>query len=336
MKRIFTLIFLLGVLTYNAKSQTLLYSNDFEEGVKDAVIVGSGVVEDSGNSLFGKVFHNAAGGQAIRTNYLLLPSIVFADLQTAATNAVTISFWVNKGTAVDFWFSPIFSAYATAPPATGNSWPMMVLQSRLLVQINCAGWSDFTKEQNVAGANAENTFWLDDGNWHFYTAVITPTNTKVYIDGAVVNEWNLSGTGDGNVAAGIFTNGGDLKYICLGGNQAWNWADPDAAYLFDKLRIFSDALTKEQIDAIIEADNNPTAIPDITAGTVNIAYDASGDLITVTGLNGSEKVELISASGQKINVSNPSAIPAGNLNKGVYIVKVSKGSEIKTQKLLIR
>ena len=333
MKKIFTLILFLGILAYNAKAQTLLYSNDFEEGVNDAVIVGNGVIEDSGDPLFGKVFHNAAGGQDIRTNYLLLPSTIFADLQTAATNAVTISFWVNVGTAVDYWFSPIFSAYESAE---SNIWPMMVLQSRLLVQVNNAGWCDFTNAQNVAGTNAENTFWLDDKAWHFYTAVFTPNNVKVYIDGVIVNEWNISGEEAGGSTSGLFTNGSALTYICLGGNQAWDWADPDPAYLFDKIRIYSDALTTDQINALIEADINPAHIPDVASETIGITYDASSNLITVTGLTGNEKVELVNASGQNINVSNPAAISTENLIKGVYIVRVSNGNEVKTQKLLVR
>ncbi|MDR2056873.1 MAG: T9SS type A sorting domain-containing protein [Dysgonamonadaceae bacterium] len=333
MKKIFTLILLGGALIYNAKAQTLLYSNDFEQGVNDAVIIGNGVIEDDSNPLLGKVFHNAAGGQAIRSNYLQLPATIFADLQTAATNAVSISFWVNKGTAVDYFWTPLFSAYGAAPVDGVNTWPMMILQSRGIVQVNHAGWCDFTDAQNVAGTNTVSTEWLDDNSWHFYTAVFTLGNVKVYIDGTVMNEWNLNGDEAGGSTSGLFTNGSALTYICLGGNQAWDWADPDPAYLFDKVRIHADALTKEQIDALIAADN--AVIPKIAFETVRIAYNASNDLITVTGLTGSEKVELINVVGQKINVPNPSIIPTGNLSKGVYVLKVSKGSKFKTQKLAI-
>ena len=336
MKKIFTLFLLFGALMYNAKAQTLLYSNDFEQGVNDAVIIGNGAVEDSDNPLFGKVFHNAVDGQGIRTNYLLLPDNIFADLQTAETNALTISFWVNVGTAVEYWFTPLFSAYGGAPVEGTNTWPMMILQSRGLVQVNNAGWCDFTNGQNVAGTNEEHTFWLDDNEWHFYTAVFTPTNVKVYIDGVVFNEWNISGEEDGGVASGLFTDGSALTYICLGGNQAWNWGDPDPAYLFDKVRIYSDALTTDQINAQIEADNNPSAIPTIASETISINYDAANEVINIAGLDGNEKIELVNVLGQRINVSNLSVIPTGNLNKGVYVLIVSKGSEVKTQKLLIR
>ena len=95
-----------------------------------------------------------------------------------------------------------------------------------LLQINNNGWCDFTDAQNDNGACKlwhGDDDWLADGEWHLYTAVLTPTTGKVYIDGEIANSWTVSGSGDGNVIAGLFTNGADLKYICLGGNQAWDW-----------------------------------------------------------------------------------------------------------------
>lgn len=107
--------FLVAIATsalFSINAQTLLYSNDFESGLNGSTIVGNGVIEASGNAAHGQVFHNAAGGQATRSNYLTLPATLFADLKTSGTNALTISFWVNKGTADNYFWSPIFSAYA--------------------------------------------------------------------------------------------------------------------------------------------------------------------------------------------------------------------------------
>ncbi|MDR1610752.1 MAG: T9SS type A sorting domain-containing protein [Candidatus Symbiothrix sp.] len=44
---------------------------------------------------------------------------------------------------------------------------------------------------------------------------------------------------------------------------------------------------------------------------------------------------MVSVLGQTIRVPNPSAIYTGNLSKGVYIVRISKGREIMTQKVLV-
>jgi hypothetical protein len=185
-------------------------------------------------------------------------------LQTSGKKELIIAFWVNKGTAIDYFWTPIFSAYGAAPIAGKNTWPMMVLESRLWLQLNCAGWNDFVKTDNPLGANLESTAWLDDGAWHYYTVTITASLVKVYVDGTVQNSWNVSGA-DGHSVAGLFTNGADLKYICLGGNQAWDWGDPDPAYLYDDVAIYSSALTIDQIKVNIAA-KNPTAINQLISG----------------------------------------------------------------------
>lgn len=299
MKKLYTLsVLLLGALSINA--QTVLYSNDFEDGVGDATIVGSGEIVAAENAAFGNVFHNAKGGQAIRANYLLLPDNVFADLQaadieSAGIKELTISFWVNKGTDAANQFTPIFSAYGAVPVDGANSWPMMVLQSRLLGQINCAGWTNFTNEENVkfeelgSGANKESVEWLQDDEWHFYAATFTPTEVIVFVDGIAQNTWAFSEV-EGNRAQGIFTNGSDLKYISLGGNQAWDFEDVDPAFMFDDLVIYADALTTAEMDVIMAA-KMPTSIN-------NPEVDANGSIVSeayfsITGTQvGSEFEEL--------------------------------------------
>lgn len=288
-KLYFIAIALLATTTLSAQSQ--LYSNTFESGAGDATIVGNGAVVSDATPGFGKVFHNAAGGQAIRTNYLLLPETVFASLQNSGQQALTIGFWVNKGTAVDNFWTPIFSAYGAAPINNANTWPMMVLQSRLVAQVNVAGWTDLVDAQNVTGTNKASTAWLDDNAWHYYTAVFTPTNVKVYVDGIVENEWNIDGVTAGQVVAGMFTNGSELKYIALGGNQAWNWGDPDPAYKFDDVAVYASALTVEQINAIRTAKALSTALPGELQDKVMVSeeyFNLNGTKVTVK-LNDFEK-----------------------------------------------
>lgn len=95
---------------------------------------------------------------------------------------------------------------------------MFICQYRGILQVNCNGWCDFTDAQNanqVNGVYHDATDWLADKSWHYYTVTLTETNAK-YTCGVLKNEWNVSGSGDGNVIGGLFSNGSDLKYICLG------------------------------------------------------------------------------------------------------------------------
>lgn len=264
---------------------TPVYFNDFSfatSGSDGIEIVGNGVFEDDADARFGRVFHNDPGAtptKALRTNYLRLPNNVLSH--STETKEMTIGFWVNVKNAADYFFSPIFSAYSVSPAANaeaghaGNddNWPMFVLQSRGLMQLNNGGWDNFDDADNVAGTNTASTVWLDDKAWHYYTMTMTTTKAIVYVDGAIVNEWNIAGT-EGHYVEGFFTYGGNYNYICLGGNQAWQWADADPAYAFDDFAVYNKALTKAQIDQIRANKLDRTA-----TGTAIGAVDNSTDYL---------------------------------------------------------
>ena len=247
---------------------TPVYINTFEEGAGDAKIVGSGKIVSVEDKGFGQIFQNVAGSKG--TNYLMLPQDALSH--SVESQEVSISVWVNAknaGGSDDYRYSPLFTAYGNEPSAgSENIWPLFVLQSRGLAQINCNGWTDFTAAQNEKGVNTVycseyaadgivcEEDWLKDHEWHLYTAVLTSTTCKIYIDGEVANSWTVSGSGDGNTISGIFTNGADLKYISLGGNQAWTWADPDPGFMFDDIAIYNKALTIDEIQAIMKKKKN--------------------------------------------------------------------------------
>ncbi len=215
---------------------------------------------------FGDFYQNVPG-TAPRQNYCLLPEDVLAH--SAKTHELTIAFWVSaEGYTPDqYTYAPFFTAYAKKESPNGS--PMLALQSRGFAQVNCNGWCDFTAANNVAGKNnvynknaweatdPDHTFvnnWLEDQKWHYYTAVFTDKNCKIFLDGEVKNEWNVDGTTEGQVISGLFTNGADLKYVCLGGNQAWDWNDNDAPFRFARLIIKNSASTAGEIKAQMLAD----------------------------------------------------------------------------------
>lgn len=257
------------------------YFNDFEEGAGDATVVGNGTFEDSGSEIYGQVYHNATTTGSPRTNYLQLPEDVIANVTSTGSKEMTVAFWVNVADAVNYFYSPLFSAYGKAPAKTAdgsgteNTWPMFILQSRLLAQVNCAGYTDFTATENVAGANKESTAWLDDKEWHYYTAAITEEEVKIYVDGVLQNEWALDST-DGHTVAGLFSNGSDLKYVCLGGNQAWTWADDDSSYQYDDIALYSTALNQKEIAEIMAAKSEVKE--DVTIEITGITVSAYNKL----------------------------------------------------------
>ena len=269
------------------------YFNDFSS-TTGLTIVGNGVFEDDTDPRFGKIFHNdPTNTSALRTNYLILPTNVLSH--SATSNEMTIGFWVNKKSENDFWFSPLFSAYGGAPSGEplSNGTPMLVCETRGLIQLNCSGYCDFGINDATPGTTyndgtpSVDTYWLDNGKWHYYTVVFTTTTAKVYIDGVLKNGWTVDGTSSGQVISGLFSNGSSLSYVCLGGNQAWTWGDADPAFGFDDFAVYDEALSAEQIAKIISdknfdytvvaKDGSSNTLKTIAAGTytgteITVAY----------------------------------------------------------------
>ena len=279
------MLFALGfaAMAVHAQDDAYVYTTDFStsDGVakNGEQIVGGGqfVATDDETAIFKTYFQNVSNSP--RQNYCLLPEDVLAH--AATTKELTIAFWVSAEgfTPNQYTYSPLFTAYAQKN--TPNSWPMLALQSRGPMQINLNGWCDFTGAQHVNGKvniynqNAweanDGSFnfvenWLEDQLWHYYTAVFTETNVKIYLDGVGKNEWNVDGVSEGQIISGLFTSGSELKYVCLGGNQAWDWNDGDAPFRFARLLIKNSAMTAEDIKAQIKADFSPLDFDDYITG----------------------------------------------------------------------
>ncbi len=271
---------------------------------KGEKIVGAGQftsTEEEG-AIFGDYFQNVSGPSP-RSNYCLLPEDVLAH--SGKTHELTIAFWVSaEGFTPDqYTYAPMFTAYAQQN--NPNTWPMMALQSRGPIQVNNAGWCDFLGAQHVNGkvniynansweaGDAAYNFvnnWLEDQKWHYYTAVFTDTNVKVFLDGVVKNEWNIDGVTEGQIVSGLFTNGADLKYVCLGGNQAWDWGDNDAPFRFARLMIKNTKMSAGEIKAQMLADF--PGYEEYQSGT-----GIMGVNVTKTTTNGA----IYNLAGQKVN-----------------------------------
>ena len=208
---------------------------------------------------FGDFFRN--DGSAKRTSYCLLPEDVLAH--SAKTEELTIAVWVRsqeETKSADYLWAPLFTAYAAAPVNGVNTWPMMACQYRGVLQVNCAGWTDYVEAQNLAGVNTlyhGDADWLADHKWHHYAAVFEGENAKVFIDGVLKNEWDNTKVAE-RTQKGLFSNGAELKYVCLGGNQAWDWNDNDAPFDFARLLIKNSKMTAGEIQAQMKADFGDT------------------------------------------------------------------------------
>ena len=322
---------------------TDVYTNDFStaDGLSFAGITSSSLVEDD---TFGHAFQNTASASA-RTNYLIMPDDLLAH--SAETEALTIGFWVNAknaGSGEAYNWAPLFTAYGAAPNPT-NTWPMLACQYRGVLQVNCTGYSDFEDTQNANNVNAlyhqaNGQNWLADNDWHYYTVVFVDEVASVYFDGVLKNRWYNTKLAD-RTQRGLFSNGAELKYICLGGNQAWDWNDNDAGFRFAKFRLQNSVMTAEDIQTQMRIDKGELAT--VKIGATGYTTYASSLKLDLSDLPEGLTAYKASTVGESTVSFSPVevAVPAetGLLFKGTpsktYIVPVAASAEALTGNLLV-
>ncbi|MCA1746031.1 MAG: LamG domain-containing protein, partial [Bacteroidales bacterium] len=141
-------------------------------------------------------------------------------------------------------------------------------------------------------------------------ATYSPTEVNIYVDGVAQNTWTVS-EAEGNSVKGLFTNGADLTYVCLGGNQAWAFEDVDPAFMFDDLVIYADALTTAEMDVIMAA-KMPTSIN-------NPEVDANGSIVSEA---------YFSITGAQVGSEFEALAPGIYIKRAVYSNGAVKSSKI--------
>jgi len=325
------------------------YTNDFTSAEKLSFAGETSAASIVTDDTFGFAFQNTKSASA-RSNYLVLPDHLLSH--SAATKQLSIGFWVkateaNAGLSHDYPWAPIFTAYAAAP-GTENTFPMFACEYRGVLQVNCvSGWCNYVDAQNTTGTNKlyHTTWngsadvpgnggadWLADHDWHYYTVVLDNETASVYIDGELKNQWTATinyndGENDitGTTQKGLFLNGSVLKYICLGGNQAWNWGDPDPGFTFARFILKNSAMTAAQITEQMAADK---AKFNVKIGNTKWATLASDQILNFEGTGITANiVSDFNDTKKTITVSPLTEVPAGtpilvNGDAGVYSVPV--------------
>ncbi len=307
-----------------------VYTNDFSS-ISGLSCVGSSSLTTDGT--FGYAFQNTASASP-RTNYLRLPSDLLAH--SMLSKQLTIGFWVKAkadkaGASSTYNWAPIFTAYADAPSTTNTS-PMLACQYRGLLQVNCvAGFSDYTDGQNDDPVNhvyndfTGNTDWLSNHDWHYYTVVFNDEIASVYFDGVLKNQWTVTNV-TGTTQKGLFYNGSVLRYICLGGNQAWDWADNDPGFTFARFRVQNSAMTASDIATQMAADK---ATFTVKIGETEWATLTSDKILNFDGVSGltAKVVSDYNTSTKSVTTTQVTEVPAAtplllNGAEGVYNVPI--------------
>lgn len=279
MKKIYTFLAAVAIASTTNAQTTLpraLYTLDFEGITKPEDIkaeqVGKGLFLQSSIPSFGTYYQNNPDVEAgSHKNYLIVPTQGFKESNEKSQTEFSIGMWINAYVAnkssVNHYYSTVLSAYSSTDSYKNFSWPMFSARERQTLQINCAGWSDYTPEENVNGANAESTEWnlikmydsenkdeegnvitedkgFDD-NWHYLVFTFNGINAKYYVDGVVKNEWNATNNNYCFPSAMAVLNN---LYL---GDCGPFWQDQDGAYAYDDINFYSSVLTQEQQELIM-------------------------------------------------------------------------------------
>ena len=274
-----------------------VYSLTFEGATTVADVngtqVGDGELRQSTDPNFGTYYQNAPNAAVTTkaTNYLRIETDGLKKAGDAATDAISIGFWVNPTVAnlnfpnINYYYSVLYTFYTAGnrglTSADGWNGPMWAQNARGWLQINdwAGRWDDFGGDENVNGSNQENTDWLKqktveevvkdsegndsialvptdfNDNWHYVALVLSQkeNTASVYVDAQLFNQWNCKTDfyTDGT-ASYFFKNLGNYADLYLGGVAQWTWADPDPAFAYDDFTIYADALSEEQQQLVMK------------------------------------------------------------------------------------
>ncbi len=227
---------------------------------------GSGSIVTSSDVRFGKYYQNwpdvESGSAATATvNYLeVVPTTnPWESLRTSGTEAFTISFWCNAAVAkdknIDSYWGSLFTGYANGGASSTRVWFYQVgpdLRFAGQYHHNNGGYSD----DNADGYRDDIVTWREDKAWHHFAWVFSNVGTaasfnlSLYLDGIKKYEKTMTVNGDGAQAAFMLA---DLDRFVIGGASPIFAGDPDNAFAYDDIALYSQSLTAQQIRQIVFA-----------------------------------------------------------------------------------
>ncbi len=230
-----------------------------------------------------------------KTNYLTITTSAFSEAKNAGNNAVTVSFWINPYYALDLsqnnrQYGNIFVAYGNG---TGVNVDMAIgLNARANLGTHCnLNYSPYNYYYDESTGN--NYAWLSKGasfanSWHHVALVYSLDGSsnviiKQYVDGELLNSYTKANAGSGAQATyNEMTLLDQFTKFVIGGNDQI-FSDPDNAYAYDDIAIYSTALSADQIAKIHSAKTDENII-----GSVYYTTGFLGEMKTYTLSKGEE------------------------------------------------
>jgi arabinan endo-1,5-alpha-L-arabinosidase len=242
---------------------------------------------------------------------------------------VSISLWINRLEDPDVWDG--IWAFLDEDDSDGVTGRFYLTPNAYLGFKGTGGWFDCNWPDNPTNA-------IPVDQWSMITVTADAQGFHLYIDGQLryhINNYLAWAAGD-DITPTSFPYQSIVNLVKSAANfylgyGSW-WGSLNI--LTDDLSIYKGVLSDTEVTALY---NSYTGIKNPNSNLeINYSYNKQANTISVNHLKGNEKIELFNVTGQKIVSTNQSIIYTGNLNKGIYLLRISEGNTSNVKKLIIQ
>jgi arabinan endo-1,5-alpha-L-arabinosidase len=338
MKTNITFLFLfLSISVFAQNSAELLAKYTFENNLVNelnASVSGEALAQPSGTvPVFelneergGTVMHlyfGFDGAQSISYIKFINP------LKEVDTEGATVSLWINRLDPNNPW-DAIWSFFDD-DNSDGIDGRAYLTPNAYFGFNGTGGWFDCNHPEDapnsVIPANA----------WSMVTVTVSTTGFEIYVNDEKISDQTtqLGWRSLDNIAAADFNYSHVINLLKSSANfylgyGSWWGSSP---ILVDDLSIYEGVLTAAEIAALYNTTGIKNPVSNLE---ISLFYDKQANTITINGLTGNEKVDLVNLIGQPIGSVNHSIIHTKNLNKGVYLLRINRGSISEVKKIMIQ
>ncbi|HPR33939.1 MAG TPA: T9SS type A sorting domain-containing protein [Prolixibacteraceae bacterium] len=169
----------------------------------------------------------------------------------------------------------------------------------------------------------------DDGALHYYVMTIDDAILSYYVDGELMGEGDLAAIGNS-----ISALSNDLVFVGKGGYTA----DPCWIGTVHKFNIYNTILSADEVvNLSIEPNIVPGAASNIPVFEPSISVTNKQIRISLNNTNSTRGIAgLYTLTGQKVRVIDVADHAVMDAEKGIYIVKVTAGKQVFSQKVCVR
>ena len=295
---------------------TLMHSYTFEDGTaKDVVGTANGVLE--GDATVANGMLTLAG-----TGFVTLPA---ADINVPSYSTITIEGMIKQAAGITDRYTALASFGDVNPTTSWMGINYIILQptrqdnANSRTSISCLNTNDpWATENGVNGAE------ITDTELHHFVTVITASEIKLYIDGALKGTSPLTGN---NSLANIGKSVALIGKSVYPGDPLWQGSveelniyqgEMDAATIAEKANDFITAVDPEWVESSIKV------YPTYTSGDFTVETNGTRGMITVYNVLGKLVLQkAIESSRETVTVQDG----------GMYIMKVECDNSIRTFKV---